>query len=515
MQQFVPSPSGGLDAKSPTAQMEQIRAIELQNWLPGYSTMVPRGGKERWQITEPNEQINSLFTYVSAGKWNSVLASTSTGIWLMDRPRKRLYEGDVKKLQAATLSGLTDVFVVLVGEALGKPLVLKPALPQDARYGWSGLTIEPWEGGRADGESAILRLSQIRWVYAHGNRIWMGEEGSNQAWYTAPHAFQGDLKRVVLVPQRGGGIVGMASYSRDRGFNMEDFHFFVTALGDCIAYQGDPELENYTKVGEFDIGSPIGDRWHVRLGSDTIFLTDKGLVSVSEMLATAGAGRRFMEYVNPQIHRLILKYPKDKRWGLFVHDKSNQFLIWTPESVFGVNYNTLASTVLLGWSPIDMVQIGGDVFFAESGGTNKPSRVFRISERPYDWEQAGTGFRYDNNQTYDSGQTYQAETTDETRFRLSALQAYNYLGDPNVSKRVRRVGVRGTNLYNARVALRKDFDTGEVSEAVGSDGSKTGLLSKTATGQGRAFAVEFVSESNDGAQWDGSEITYETSKRGA
>ena len=65
----------------------------------------------------------------------------------------------------------------------------------------------------------------------------------------------------------------------------------MSSGGDVVVYQGiDPMAADFTLVGRYYVGKPLGRRCMCRYGSDLLILTAEGLIPMSRLLGLRDGG---------------------------------------------------------------------------------------------------------------------------------------------------------------------------------------------------------------------------------
>lgn len=123
------------------------------------------------------------------------------------------------------------------------------------------------------------RLSQV-WSYAE--RLFFVEKDTKKAWYLPADSIGGAATSFSLagVFKQGGSLLFGATWSLDAGDGLDDKCVFVSTEGEVAVYEGiDPA--SWSKVGVYQIGTPLGLKAHMRAGGDLLIATDVGLVPLT------------------------------------------------------------------------------------------------------------------------------------------------------------------------------------------------------------------------------------------
>lgn len=84
----------------------------------------------------------------------------------------------------------------------------------------------------------------------------------------------------------GGALVAGASWTVEGGIGPSEYAVFLTSKGEIAVYQGtDPtNANNWSLVGVFTTGEPIGQRCLLRMGADVMIITTLGVLPLSQIL---------------------------------------------------------------------------------------------------------------------------------------------------------------------------------------------------------------------------------------
>lgn len=123
-------------------------------------------------------------------------------------------------------------------------------------------------------------------INAHKKRIWFVIKDSLDACYLPVDSIQGEAKKFPLGSQftRGGYLVAMGTWSIDGGNGPDDYAVFVSSVGQVAVYSGvDPDTD-FSLVGVFDIGAPVGYRCLTKVSSDIAVICIDGVLPLSRAL---------------------------------------------------------------------------------------------------------------------------------------------------------------------------------------------------------------------------------------
>lgn len=222
----------------------------------------------------------------------------------------------------------------------------------------------------------------LNFVWAYKQRLFFVENGTLDAWFLPVDTIGGELKKIPLggVFQRGGSLLFGASWSLDSGAQggLSEQCIFVTTEGEVAVYQGaNPEsADDWSKVGVYSIGRPLGKNAWFRDGGDLIIATSIGMVRLSEAI------RRELAALGPT----AVSYPIETAWNEAVDLRSSDpwhCVVWpskqmavvalphssdTIDAMFVANIRTGAWARRTHWNGTCMLVFKERLFFGSEEG---------------------------------------------------------------------------------------------------------------------------------------------------
>ena len=147
-----------------------------------------------------------------------------------------------------------------------------------------------WSTTSFTGTSGSLTLDQTTLIdcAVHKRRLMLVERESLRVWFPATQAITGACGLLDLGPifDRGGVITCIGTWTLDGGQGPDDMLICVTNQGQVAVYQGiDPaDANNWSLVGVYEIGAPLGRRAILKYGAELIILTSDGAIPLSQAL---------------------------------------------------------------------------------------------------------------------------------------------------------------------------------------------------------------------------------------
>ncbi len=135
-----------------------------------------------------------------------------------------------------------------------------------------------------------LTIASMSYVWVYKSRIFFVEKNSLNAWYLPVDAIGGEATRYPF-----GGIFGMGgsllygyTWSLDSGQagGLSEQCIFMSTEGEVAVFQGnDPDVAaNWSKVGVYRVGLPLGEQSFIRTGGDLLLGTSIGLIPLSQAI---------------------------------------------------------------------------------------------------------------------------------------------------------------------------------------------------------------------------------------
>lgn len=225
-----------------------------------------------------------------------------------------------------------------IGTVTGGPFQDNEALTD----GSGGAAVANGVNGVLIGAITGVPTSSLSYVWPYKNRLWFVEKDSLDAWYLPIDAVAGPATKFPLggVFARGGTLRFGATWSLDSGAEggLSEQCIFVSSEGEVAVYQGSDPATNFTKVGVYRIGRPLGDKAHIRAGGDIVIATDIGFVPLSQAI------QRDVAALSPG----AVSYAIETAWNERVAQRSAQpwhCEIWPTKQMSVVALPTAADTL--------------------------------------------------------------------------------------------------------------------------------------------------------------------------
>jgi len=341
--QSVPAPLGGWNAKNSIASMPPQDAIKLVNWFPTTTDCVLRGGNSAYStgITGTTE---TLAIYNGMDGTNNMFACTSTDVY------------DASSPGAATAETLTVTNgrwqTINFGDGTNNYLIMVNGV--DAPYYYNGTTWTLITGVSSPALSGAT-LTDLVNVTEYNGRLFFLKNNSLEFEYLAAGAAGGALTAFDLssFANLGGYLMWAATWTFDGGDGQNDHIVFMTSQGEAIIYRGtDPSTAaNWTRIGTYFLGKPLGRRSFIQFGGDLIALTQNGGYPLSEALKTAKIDERvsLTDKIEKEFNLSAGSYGSNFGWDCTIHPLKSALIFNIPVAEGGQHKQYVMNTITRSW----------------------------------------------------------------------------------------------------------------------------------------------------------------------
>ncbi|MCG8435496.1 MAG: LamG domain-containing protein [Gammaproteobacteria bacterium] len=375
----------------------------------------------------PSQQTRTLKTGFTIGRWQTANFNAQQ-LWVNGRDTPQVFNGQT--FSNSTISGPTDV-TKLVGVNIFK------------------------------------------------NRVYVWEEDSQDFWYGATNAIGGVFTKFPLsrVGRKGGKLVFMATWTIDGGEGQDDHAVFVMSTGETLIYKGSsPADTNWSLIGVFEIGEPLGIRAWTKVGGDILIATREDHVFLGDVLRN----RVKRSKISGKARDDAKLYADNTGWEIINYPQGGMLLVNVPVSSTNFDQHVL-NTVTGAWTTFDGMN-------ARTWATFKGDLVF------------GGG----------SGTVFKADTGSDdngTNISLSCEQAWTDLG----AKRRKLLNTfepilesSASQTYTAGFAV--DFEAFPTLPTL--THTPSGVNEQGAEGYGRMIALKVTADTSQDLSWHGTEISF-------
>lgn len=275
----ISAPVGGWDQKNALAAMPPENAVIMDNWIPRPGYCEVRAGSAV-QVNGFTSAIHSLLIWRGPSS-DHLFAGSGDAVY------------DVNTQGAAIGSAVYTA-------TTPNPWSYVNFQNSGGAYLWAcngGDTPVYFDGTNwtkntgLSGSSGSITLNTVNLItcFLNSSRIWGIEKGTLRAWFLPVAAITGAMSLLDLgsVFTLGGQLVAGASWTVEGGVGPSEYAIFITTKGEIAVYQGtDPsQANNWSIVGVFRTGEPIGQRCLLRMGAEVMIITTLGVLPLSQILS--------------------------------------------------------------------------------------------------------------------------------------------------------------------------------------------------------------------------------------
>jgi hypothetical protein len=365
----MPAPTGGWNARDNMAKMSPLDALFLDNWFPGTTAVAIRPGSALAASLPVGKEIKTLMGLALRNGSIKRFAAAADGIYditlggLAPTPDSaatsaywesvNMEVGGVSYLWACTgdgvnksriYNGTTDTWVVLDGAST-------PAL--------TGLDSR-------DVANVSLFKSRLILTQRGSMSFWVGDLNSVGGAFT-------EFPLGAIFP-KGGYLVATANWTVDAGNGVDDRFVAISSEGEIAVYQGtDPtDATQFSLVGVYEVGKPIGKRCFLKLAGDLGMLTEQGLWPISKALQSATVDTRIAltDKIQSAFNTFYKQFGAEFGWQAVLLPKGPAVIVNVPLG-FGNSYQFVMNTItgawcrFLSWNAECMMVVDGKLYFAK------------------------------------------------------------------------------------------------------------------------------------------------------
>jgi hypothetical protein len=275
----IPAPIGGWDAQSPLAAMPIQNAVILDNWIPRAGYVEIRRGFVPQQTGTPGP-VESLMAFRGGPSGDRLFAASAGGLYDVTTPGA--------PLGAPVYSGAANNRWNYTAFANAAGAWLIAVNGTDTPIGYNGGAWAPLPAISGSSGSIVLNPNALYAVAPHQGRLLFTEADTLHVWFPAAGAVGGSMQLLDLgsVFNKGGRLVGVATWSWQFGVTADEYAVFMTDQGQIALFSGvDPSnASDWTLTGVYDFGPPLGPKALVKYGADLILITTDGIIPLSQAL---------------------------------------------------------------------------------------------------------------------------------------------------------------------------------------------------------------------------------------
>lgn len=416
----LPPPVGGWDTRTALASMPPQNAVILDNWFPSTDKVTPRRGWED-HATGLTGAVESVIPYVPPSGSAKLFAANGGGIY------DATSAGSFGSAEESGFSNNRWQYVQ-IGTSGGYYLFMVNGADTPQLYDGSSF---------ADTTLTGPTVANLAWCNVHQRRLWIGERDSLTAWYLAVNSITGTASSFSLagIAKLGGYIMAMGTWTRDGGDGADDVAVFYTSEGEAIVYQGPDPDNDWSLIGVFRIGKPIGRRCMIKAGADLIMVTEDGFVAASSILSMDRSQTEkvaLSQQINKAVNDAVRDFGALFGWEPFLYPRGTMLIFNIPISTTEAHqyvFNTITK--------------------APTRFTGIPALCWALfNDSPYFGTADGRVCKFDT-----------GASDDGSNIELDALQAFSYFDSPGIKKyfKLAEPIFESGGSPNAAIELNTDF----------------------------------------------------------
>lgn len=398
-----PAPTGGWNTRDPLSGMNPADAVNLDNYFPTTADVELRGGSEEWASgMGSSTPVETLMDY-SQGTTSEMWAIAGGSIFDVSNQAA---------VGAAAVTGLTNSrWQSLTFETSSAVPRLVLVNGEDNMLQYDGTNWDTITGVSAPIAITGVDTADLIQVWSYQTRLFFVEKNTMNAWYLPADSYGGAAAKLNLgsVFKKGGYLMAGGTWTRDSGDGMDDLCVFISSKGEVAIYQGtDPsDSANWSKIGLYVMGAPVGRRCTVKTGSDLAIICLDGIVGISTIISLDRAESNkvaLSSKIQGSITEATSMYANNFGWEAIAYPAKNMVLFNIPiaEGVTQYQYTLNALTGawcrFKGWNANcwclhnERIYFGnntGSVILADEGEDDQGSSIDGLIKTAFSYFKTG------------------------------------------------------------------------------------------------------------------------------
>lgn len=361
--QSFPAPIGGWNARDSLADMKATDAITLENWFPKTSYVEIRGGSLD-HATGMTGTAKTLAVYNKFDGTNEMFATTESGVYDVSS------SGVVGASVAARTNGKHQWLTF--GDGTNQWLIMLNGVDKPLYY--DGTTWIAVDGASSPALTGITTTELVGVTIFKGRLIFIAND-SLSFWYLASGVAGGLLTEFSLagVAQEGGYLMACGSWTIDSGNGPDDRAVFVTSEGEVLVYAGTnpSSAADWSLIGVYKIGKPLGRRCMSKLSGDLLILTQNGVFPMSSAIQSAMIDYKMAvsSKIENAFNEASRNYGSNFGWKAQLYPTQSALIVNIPIAEDGRHEQYVMNTITKSWCKFtdwnaeDFAQLDNDLFY--------------------------------------------------------------------------------------------------------------------------------------------------------
>lgn len=381
----VPAPVGGWNSRQSLSEMEEIYAVDTNNFFGETTDVRVRKGYAD-HVTGIGYVVESLMPYNAADGTQTLFAAATDN---------KFYDVTTAgAVGAAVVTGQTNARWQHINftNSAGTSYLCCFNGADSPQY-WDGsswITVT----GASSPLITGLTTSDIVSATVFKRRIFLILNNSLDLYYLKIDSVGGAANALSLAGymDKGGYLVAAGTWTIDGGQGVDDRLVVISSEGQIAVFEGTnpSSVSTWGLVGVWNVGEPIGRRCMIKYGSDLLVLTVQGLFPLSVALQSGEGNDRLREdialtyNINLSMAEAALKYRGNFGWSMAFFPQGNQLFLNVPIQEAGEHQQYVMNSISRSWWRFTSVNascwavIDKDLYFGTNGEVVKfgGERVF-------------------------------------------------------------------------------------------------------------------------------------------
>ena len=340
----IPAPVGGLNDRDAIADMSPTDAVIMENWWPEPSKVSVRHGS----LTHADGitgDVETIFEYNPPSGVTQLYAAAGDSIFNVT------LSGSVG---AAEVTGQTSARYQTAAATTAGGSFLYAFNGEDKPLLFDGTTWKPIDGTSTPNITGITDTRTIIDGLVFKGRLYLIEKNSMSLWYLPPAQIGGAATAIDMgqIFQRGGRVVTAKTWTIDSGSGSDDHLVVISSNGEVAVFSGyDPStVGNWSLVGVFYLGRPIGQRCAIKFGGDLLIICEDGVFPLGAGLLSSSVDRRVAvtDKIQNQIRLAANTFKSSFGWELELASDYSALILNVPGQTENIQY--LQNTLTGAWA---------------------------------------------------------------------------------------------------------------------------------------------------------------------
>lgn len=364
----IPAPTKGWNTRDPIANMDPGFATILDNWFPEISDLRVRKGYSQ-HVTGIIGHVESLMPYNATDGTQTLFAAANNSFYNVTS------SGSVGAAVVSSLSN-NKWYSTNFTNSSGTSYLCCFNGVDKPRY-WNGSIWVSIDGSSSPAITGVTTTGLI-YPFVHKRRMFIIEKDTLKLWYLPVDSVGGTANAFDLsgIADKGGYLVAGGTWTIDGGSGLDDYLVAVTSEGQIIVYSGTDPASNYTLVGVWNLGEPLGRRCLIKYGGDVAIMLTEGVFPLSKALTSGEVNREvsLSSSISPTFNQSAQEYKSAFGWQVIHFPKASMLLCNIPKlnnEIYAMNTITQAWCRFTDIDATCWAVSNGEIYFGSDGYVGK------------------------------------------------------------------------------------------------------------------------------------------------